>query len=96
MIDWMDLFGNALWITGLAGALAVLGYASWEASARGKKTMEVLDRRSYSLGFSLSGLLFTGGLAISSLGGWRALLWGVIAAGFVALTLYFMWDMTRR
>ena len=37
MIDWFNLAANSLWILGCAIALAVLSYASWQASLRREK-----------------------------------------------------------
>jgi len=88
MIDWINVLGNGLWIAGLSAALGTLSYASWEASMRGEKFKEILSRRSCSLGFTFSGILFTTGLAITSLGGWRVILWGGLAVVFLVLAVF--------
>ena len=84
MIDWVNLFGNALWILGLAVALAGASYASWESSLVEDKFLQVLNRRGYSLVFAASGLLFCTGLAVTSFGNWRFLVWTVLAFAFLA------------
>ena len=44
MIDWYNLFANALWIFALALALATLGFARWGARMEGEKLKTVLNR----------------------------------------------------
>ena len=73
MIDWVNLFGNAMWILGLAVALAGLSYASWDSAQKEDKFFQVLNQRGYSLVFASSGFLFSAGLAITSFGDWRFL-----------------------
>ena len=87
-IDWVYIFGNALWIIGLAAALAGVSYASWEASIKDQKFTQVLNQESYSLVFAASGLLFASGLAVTSFGNWRFFVWTVTAFGFLAYIIY--------
>ena len=90
MIDWVNLFGNALWVIGLAVALAGLSYASWQASISGQKFTRVLNQSGYSLVFAVSGFLFSTGLAVTSFGDWRFLVWTVIALAFLAYIVYLL------
>ena len=87
-IDWVNIFGNALWILGLAVALAGLSYASWEGSIKDQKFTRVLSQDSYSLVFAASGLLVASGLAVTSFGNWRFFVWTVTAFGFLAYIIY--------
>jgi len=90
MIDWVNVFGNSLWIIGLAGALAGLSYASWESSMREKKFLQTLNQRGYALVFSASGFLFSAGLAVTSFGNWKFLVWTVIAFIFLAYIFFIL------
>jgi hypothetical protein len=83
MIDWPNLFFNALWIVGLAIALAAASYASWEASIY-KDRLSARLRRTAILGaLNLAGLLFALGLAGSSGRLFEKLLWLLLAAIFL-------------
>ena len=53
MIDWYNLFANALWIIALAVALATLSYASWEASLLHEKLRLRLRQAKYQIALDL-------------------------------------------
>ena len=82
MIDWYNLFFNALWILGCAIALAVLSYASWEASNRGEKFRVWMGQPHLQIPLNFAGLLFSLGLAGTSEPLWQRILWVLLALGF--------------
>ena len=63
MIDWFNLFANALWIIGCAIALATLSFASWQASERGEKLIARLRSRGAQFWLNLAVALFCLGMA---------------------------------
>jgi hypothetical protein len=82
MIDWPNLFANSLWIFGLALALAVLSYASWQSSlVHGSMRQYVGLPRTQAL-LNLAGILFSAGLAATSQRWWEIGLWLLIAVAF--------------
>lgn len=82
MIDWYNLFWNALWILGCALALATLSYASWEAANQGEKFRVWLGQTHLQIPLNLAGLLFSLGLAGTSEVIWQRILWVLLALGF--------------
>ncbi|MCI0519877.1 MAG: hypothetical protein L0Z70_06420 [Chloroflexi bacterium] len=91
MIDWPNLFFNALWILGLAAGLATCSYASWQASLSGEKTLARLKLPAAQAGLDIAGLLFCLGLAGVAAGWLERTLWLALSAGFVVLLI-----QTRR
>jgi hypothetical protein len=85
MIDWLNLAFNALWILGLAAALATFSYASWQASLSGEKTLSRLKLPAAQAGLDIAGLLFCLGLAGVAVGWLERLLWLALAASFLFL-----------
>ena len=82
MIDWLEVFSNAIWIVGCALALAVISYANWAAGVRGEKMRVALGRPRVKATLGLAGTLFCLGLAATS----RTILEIVI---WLALTVLF-------
>jgi len=82
MIDWYNLVMNAFWILGCAVALATLSYASWEASATGKKFKVTLGQPNTQIILNLAGLLFCIGLAGTSDARWQQIIWALLGLGF--------------
>lgn len=87
MIDWFNVAFNALWILGLAVALAALSYASWEAWMFQESFAARLRRPPIQAAFCLAGLLFCLGLAGTAGAAWKSALWLALAAGFLLLGL---------
>ena len=86
MIDWFNLFANALWIAALALVLAVLSYASWSAGVRGSSLLDTLALRGPQSWLNLAGLLFSSGLFLTTPPGILKYFW-LIPAG------YFLWSL---
>ena len=84
MIDWYNLAANALWIIGLAIALAVLSHASWQASQRHEKLRQQLAQPGYQIFLDLAAVLFCLGMAGTSRRIWEIILWAVLAVLFIA------------
>ena len=78
MIDWYNVFANALWILGLAMFLAVVSMARWEAQAQGQRLLSVLERRRWQARLQLAGVLFTAGLLATASSLLERLLWGAL------------------
>ncbi len=83
MIDWVMVGSNALWIVGLAIALAAFSFASWQSWATGASFRQTLGRPTFQGVLSLAGLLFCLGLAATSPVLWQAALWLILAALFL-------------
>ena len=83
MIDWYNLVMNSFWILACAIALAMLSYASWEASALKVKFLARLKQPQYQIILNIAGLLFCIGLAGTSDVVWQQILWGLLGLGFV-------------
>jgi len=83
MIDWFNVFANALWIFALALALAVLSFARWEAINRGEKLREALNRDRWQIPLNIAGAIFCGGLAATSSVLWERILWLVLLVLFL-------------
>jgi hypothetical protein len=84
MIDWFNLAANALWILALAILLAILSYASWQASLQHEKLRAQLTRPGYGIYFDLAAVLFCLGMAGTSHQPWEIGLWGVLGVLFIA------------
>lgn len=82
MIDWLNLAANSLWIVGLALALAVVSYASWEAAQSAEKLRARLAHPARQAALDFAGALFCLGLAATSASWWEKLLWGALAGLF--------------
>lgn len=85
MIDWTNLFANALWILGLSTGLADLSWASWQASATRTRLREQINRPVHQAWINFAGLLFSLGLAATTDRAWELFLW-------LALALLFLWS----
>ncbi|MFZ2489162.1 MAG: hypothetical protein WAZ19_13700 [Anaerolineae bacterium] len=94
MIDWLGVFNNALWIVGLAVALAAVSYADWQrhVSPVKRSLREALALPSFQIVWSLGLLLFCVGLALTSHVWWQMVLWALLALAF----LYLGVDAWRR
>jgi hypothetical protein len=87
MIDWFNLFANSLWILALALALAALSYASWHASLDKEKLSSTLGKGGYPIVFSLAGVLFCAGLALTASSSVQIILWTILGISFLIILL---------
>ncbi len=71
MIDWLNLAYNALWVAGLALALAAVSTASWRASLRRNRLADELARPGLRRSLHAAGLLFSLGLGLASPAAWQ-------------------------
>ena len=82
MIDWLNVFTNAIWLVGLAICIATISYADWQAWAAGARLRSLLETPLYALAL-YSGLLLVGlGAALSTERWWERLAWALITLGF--------------
>jgi hypothetical protein len=77
MLDWFNIAGNALWIIGLALALATISYASWEAWLYRENLAARLTVNKQAMLY-LAGLLFCCGLGATSNTTWEVVFWVVL------------------
>lgn len=96
MIDWTNLFFNALWIFALAIGLACLSYASYEASDRSTSMRTEFGRPGVQLFINVAGLLFCVGLAGTSDRTLEIVLWGVLAFLFLIQLVYAAFNARRQ
>ncbi len=82
MIDWAGLVANSLWIVGCALALGLVSYASWQASLGNRKFISQFKQPQLQAGFSLAGMLFSAGLALTSNMIWEKGLWAAVGVFF--------------
>jgi len=80
VIDWANVFANALWVLGLALMLAVASHASYRAHAERAPFWMILAQPAHAA-IALSGLaLLAAGLALTSTGSlWEVLVYWAIA-----------------
>ena len=97
MIDWYGVFHNALWVLGLAVALASLSYMDWR-----RRTTEprlsfraALGRPGFQAVCSLGMVLFCAGLALAGDVWWQIAGWVILAVAFGWLA-FSSWRQYRR
>ena len=97
MIDWYGVFHNALWVLGLAVALASLSYSDWR-----RRTSEprislraIVGDPGFQMAFSVGMVLFCAGIALGGAVWWQTLGWALLALAFVWLA-FSAWRMMRR
>jgi len=95
MIDWYNLFANALWIFALAFALAVIGFARWKASQDSTKLGMVLNQTGWQMALNTAGVVFCLGLAATSNKLWEQILWLVMGLLFVLQIGLAIWSMKK-
>lgn len=86
MIDWANLFFNTLWILALSIALAVVSWASWQASTGKTRLSAELRQSGPQRMLLLSGFLFSLGLALTSHGVYAMVFWFLL--GTYCLVLF--------
>ncbi|HVP22024.1 MAG TPA: hypothetical protein VMS73_09215 [Anaerolineaceae bacterium] len=87
MIDWFFLFSNALWILGLAVALAVFSFGVWQKGEEKVPFSTFFGRAQPKLFLLGAGILFSIGLALNVDVPWQKAAWGVLV---VADLVYFI------
>jgi hypothetical protein len=95
MIDWWGVVHNLLWISGLAGGLAALSMASYQARTRGIRLRQELNGTGFQVPFSVSMVLFCLGLLFSGRSWWEQAIWGLLAVLFVGQAIW-LWCRQRR
>ena len=83
MIDWGNLLANSLWIMGCALALAVLSFASWQASIYSERISVRMSNLGYKIAFALAGVLFCAGQFLLVEATYLRVLW--VFLGFLLL-----------
>ncbi len=80
MISVQGLVADALWVFGLAGALATVSYASWVRGVQQWTWAHTLKTPLLLAPLSFSLFLFSGGMALAGLfSDWPAPWWQIIA-----------------
>ena len=83
MIDWWNVLTHALWIVGLAIALAALSYTEWTSSRAGEGIAVTLKRIVREPVFLLGLALACLGAGLSVAVWWQRVLWFLLGAGLV-------------
>lgn len=85
MIDWFGVFRNALWIFGLALALAAFSYADWwrRVQVPRQSLGRALEGSWFRVAFSLGLALFCAGLALGGGPWWMVALWAGLGLLFL-------------
>ncbi len=86
-IDWFGVLSNALWILGLAVALATVSYVDWRRrlSQPQPSLRRALGQPAFQAAWSLGMLLFCAGLALSGGPWWQTAAWAALAVAFLYL-----------
>ena len=87
MMDFRSVVANTLWILGLALILAALSWARWVAARENVRFRVALSRPGVARALDGGLMLFCAGLAATARTGWEQVLWGVLAAGFLVVSL---------
>jgi hypothetical protein len=83
MIDWAAVGRGALWITGLAIALAAFSYTECWRSVQGGRLRDALGTPHFLGPFSLGMALFSTGVALSSHQWWEIGAWAITGTLFL-------------
>jgi len=89
MIDWPMVGRNALWITGLAIALAAASYNDWWRSLHGESWRHTWNTPRFLAPFNGGLALFSVGLALSSGRWWEIALWAALSLAFVVQAIVY-------
>jgi hypothetical protein len=87
MIDWWSVFTNALWIGGVAAALAIVSYSDWLSSAGGASLGSTSRSIIHNSGFLCCIAVASAGAGLGSAVWWQRGLWFLLAAALSALTV---------
>lgn len=97
MIDWYGVFHNALWVLGLAIALASLSYSDWQRRTSEPRVgfRAMLGQPGFQTAFSVGMVLFCAGIALGGAVWWQTLGWALLALAFAWLA-FSSWRRLRR
>jgi hypothetical protein len=95
LIDWREVFSNALWIFGCAIALAVLSYADWRANQYHEKLRTQFARPKLRLLFDIALIFICLGLAATSDTILAVILWIILTLLSIFQTAH-DWRAARR
>ena len=88
MMAWGWLGANALWVTGLSLALAVLSIAHYKSRVNGRRPDSLLSEPGTVRALTLAGALFSLGLGILDGSGWGRILWWLLAGVFLLTPVF--------
>jgi len=88
MISWQTILSDALWVLGLAGALATLSYMSWYRSVVGWSWGKAFSTPRTLAPLSLSMELFSIGLAMNGFTAYQRAPWWETAAWSIMVVLF--------
>jgi O-antigen/teichoic acid export membrane protein len=88
MIDWAGLAHNALWVLGLAVALAVLTIAYDESRRFRQRLRDRLAAPGFQTGLNVGLTLVCLGLLFSARAWWERVLWALLTASFAAQVIW--------
>ncbi len=89
MIDWPMVGRSALWITGLAIALATASYNDWWRSLHGESWRRTWSTPRFLAPFNGGLALFSAGLALSSSRWWEMAIWAALALAFIVQAIIY-------
>jgi hypothetical protein len=78
MINWTALLTNAIWLLALSAALAIAGWASWQAALEKTRFLVVLQRRGTALALQGCLAVFCLGVALSVQATWERVAWALL------------------
>lgn len=96
MISVQSLVSDALWIFGLAGALATISYMNWVRDVKHWTWSYTLNTPMLLAPFTISLFLFSGGMTLSGLFSawlppwWQLIAWSVLTALFGVQAVLFI------
>lgn len=96
MIDARGLFGNGLWVLGLAFVLTALSLSYWQARLQAQPLHRALERRACSLLLTAGMFFFALGLLVLERRLWARVLWGLFAATWLAQGCLALLHRSRR
>jgi multisubunit Na+/H+ antiporter MnhB subunit len=77
MIDWVNVFFNALWVLGAAVILAALSFYHYDAQNRGERLRVRLAAPDFQVWLSVGLVLISLGLALTGASWWERVLWAL-------------------
>ncbi|MCP4542495.1 MAG: DUF2723 domain-containing protein [Chloroflexi bacterium] len=97
MIDWVNVFFNALWILGAAVILAALSFYSYDARRRGERLRARLAAAGFQAWLSVGLVLISLSLALIGPRWWERVLWGLLCAmsGWQLWVAWHEWQAKR-
>ncbi len=92
MIRFLDVMVDALWVLGLAGLFATFSYMDWYRRPRRWRWNDTWNRPRMLVPLNLSLALFSLGLALNSVTGYRPAPWWETATWGI-MTVVFLWQV---